>query len=158
MVDGETTPNPTDKGERGQTVAIDNRQKHIKAFWFSVDLAGKVTSGGDSSGSMLRILPGLNDSIRKDVWDEVTKNKTWSAWIQAEQIVEVKRAPNKWPQEDAKALIERSADLGSMIRWRRAERRGELQKILDKKILDMRRVAVSKEDDGEPGFQIGDDA
>jgi len=128
------------------TIAVDNRARHIKAIWYEKAKDGSVRIGGGSSGAMFKLLPGLNHAVPVALWECVLKNPVWARWSEKGEVAEVKKPPNKWTHEAALDLIERSADIASMSRWRKVERRGEVRKRLDKKLDEMRKLAVAPKD------------
>lgn len=127
-----------------KTVALDSQARHIKVIWHERDKDDKLISQG-STGLCFRLLPGLNDNVPVDVWTLMQANETWAKWIAEGIVKRVTKSPASMSPADAKALIERSSEVGAMQRWRRKEKRGELRGLLDKKIAAMSQLAVAKQ-------------
>ncbi len=138
-------------------VAVDNRTHHIKMFW-TRDLpsgefeAPKTRRQGHNRPH--RVLPGLNDSIPRNVWDLMLKNVGWKGWIESNTLHVLTKPPTEWNEHDALDLISRSADIMSMRRWRKLEKRKVISDALGKKIVDMTQMATGKAEPDE-GAALG---
>lgn len=128
-------------------VAVDNRTHHIKVFW-TRDVgkgaieAPKTRRQGHNRSH--RVLPGLNDSIPRDVWNLMMENDGWKEWIESEALVVIGKPPTEWSESSALDLIKRSACTMSMRRWLKLEKRPAITEVLEKKIREMMQMATGK--------------
>lgn len=129
-------------------VAVDNKTHHIKIFWTrdvgkdgAIEVPRTRRQGHNRS---YRVLPGLNDSIPRDVWTLMMENGGWEEWIQSEALVVIAKPPTEWSEANAIDLIKRSACVMSMRRWLKLEKRRAITDVLDKKIREMMQMATGK--------------
>lgn len=129
-------------------VAVDNKTPHIKVFWTrdvgkdgAIEAPSTRRQGHNRSH---KVLPGLNDSIPRDVWDLMLKNPGWQEWIESEVLVVISTPPTEWNEASALDLIKRSADTMAMRRWRKLEKRKPVSEALGKKIREMTQMATGK--------------
>lgn len=92
-----------------------------------------------------RLNPGMND-VNVDM-GALTQSAIWKLWLENSYIQvldETQQAPDTSPKdltdrrpEAAAALIEAESDTNILRRWRKAETRRDIQKLLDTRLLSL---------------------
>ena len=77
------------------------------------------------------VQPGVNrPKLRKD-WDRALQNKIFAGWVAAGEVYELEDDINKWPDDLAYAMIERTSDLEGLRWWAKKCKVPKVQKRLD---------------------------